>query len=141
MSRWPELIRCMRAKLVENELVAALHYSCRPSFQISTRTNNSSRCVGSPPTLFSPGRQVARSANARRLIAVRLNRGHDFSQGVEGVKTEISPSISEFAPDASAADEGGPGIPIMAVSFLLKSASLCACCVGTSLLQSAALPG
>ncbi|CAN0600873.1 unnamed protein product, partial [Ectocarpus sp. 12 AP-2014] len=42
--------------------------------------------------------QVAASANARRLIAVRLNRGHDFSHGVEGVKAEISPSISDFAP-------------------------------------------
>ncbi|CAM9263609.1 unnamed protein product [Scytosiphon promiscuus] len=60
--------------------------------------------------------QVARSANTRRLIAVRLNRGHDFSNGVEGVKTEISPSISEFAPEASGADTGGLGIPIMAVS-------------------------
>ncbi|CAN0518550.1 unnamed protein product, partial [Scytosiphon promiscuus] len=58
--------------------------------------------------------QVARSASARRLIAVRLNRGHTFADGVEGVKTEISPVISEFAPDASAADTGGPGIPIMA---------------------------
>ncbi|CAM9929821.1 unnamed protein product, partial [Ectocarpus fasciculatus] len=60
--------------------------------------------------------QVAASANARRLIAVRLNRGHDFSHGVEGVKAEISPSISDFAPEASAAATGGPGIPIMAVA-------------------------
>ncbi|CAN0532888.1 unnamed protein product, partial [Laminaria digitata] len=45
--------------------------------------------------------QVARSASARRLIAVRLNRGHTFSGGVEGVKTEISPVVSEFAPLAS----------------------------------------
>ncbi|CAB1115968.1 unnamed protein product [Ectocarpus sp. CCAP 1310/34] len=60
--------------------------------------------------------QVAASANARRLIAVRLNRGHDFSHGVEGVKAEISPSISDFAPEASATATGGPGIPIMAVA-------------------------
>ncbi|CAM9523140.1 unnamed protein product [Ectocarpus sp. 13 AM-2016] len=60
--------------------------------------------------------QVAASANAGRLIAVRLNRGHDFSHGVEGVKAEISPSISDFAPEASATATGGPGIPIMAVA-------------------------
>lgn len=60
--------------------------------------------------------QVAGSASARRLIAVRLNRGHDFSDGVEGIKAEISPAVSDFAPEASAVDTGGPGIPIMAVS-------------------------
>ena len=80
-----------------------------------TRNNINCRKLSTLPLIpLLP--QLAVTANARRLIAVRLNRGHDFSHGVDGVKAEISPSISEFAPDASAADTGGPGIPIMAVS-------------------------
>lgn len=60
--------------------------------------------------------QVAESAITRRLIAVRLNRGHSFEEGTEGVKAEISPFISDFAPALSIDDPGDSRIPIMTVS-------------------------
>ncbi|CAM9246032.1 unnamed protein product [Phaeothamnion confervicola] len=57
--------------------------------------------------------QVAASANCRRLIAVRLGRGHAFEGGHDAVREELAPLLPTFGPWGDCAR---CAIPVLAVS-------------------------
>ncbi|CAM9705323.1 unnamed protein product [Chrysoparadoxa australica] len=64
--------------------------------------------------------QVAESANARRLIAVRLNRGHEFKD-YDQVKAELGPMMMGLLSPES--EKGA--VPIMAVDSSLGDSATC----------------